>query len=109
MNHCIFRIILAACIAFAAFASQSTVRAEQPHMEKAIDLLQKAKTDSTPIPMLQKAKEQIKDARHNKGGRRGDAIEAINEAIEVSKKGGNPESKINQAIAMIHSGTDRAH
>lgn len=47
-------------------------------------------------------------AKRNKGGRRPDAIEAIKEAIEIAKKGGNPEAKINHAIAMIHSGEDRA-
>ena len=101
-------IRLAIVIAIGLVIPIASLYADQPRMESAIDLLQAAKTSKAPIPLLQKAKEKIQKAAHNKGGRRPDAIEAIKEAIGVAKSGGNPEAKINHAIAMIHSGEDRA-
>ena len=81
---------------------------QQPKMEKAIELLQQARTAANPIPLLKAAREHVKAARHNKGGRRPDAIETINEAIAAAEKGEKPEGKITKAIAQIRSGEDRA-
>ena len=108
MMRNLLKLIVVIGVALPMFAIHETARAEQPHMESALELLQKAKTASEPIPLLEKAKNQVQTAKRNKGGRRPDAIEAIKDAIEIAKKGGNPEAKINHAIAMIHSGEDRA-
>ncbi|MEQ1860399.1 MAG: hypothetical protein ABMA13_10725 [Chthoniobacteraceae bacterium] len=106
MNEYLIKIAFAVCIALAVLGSHTIVHAEQGHLEKAIGLLQTAKTDSAPLPLLRKAKDHIQDAKHNKGGRQANAIESINDAIEVAKQGGNPESKINLAIAVIQKRED---
>ncbi|MHA3773993.1 hypothetical protein ACXR0O_20875 [Verrucomicrobiota bacterium sgz303538] len=79
-----------------------------PKLGNAIELLQEAKRVNDPVPLLQRAKKRIQHAVHNKGGRRPQAIEAINEAIQLTESGSNPELKINHAITLIHSGIDRA-
>jgi hypothetical protein len=78
-NH-LPRIIAIACITLAAFGSPSAARAadNQPRMDKAIELLEKAKRDSKPVTLLEKAKEHVENASANKGGRRVAAMKAIN-------------------------------
>lgn len=106
----------------------TTALAEPPKVEHVVDLLQKAKESTSPLPLLQKAKEQWKhfDAgpNHLKAtvagvGERAQAaqelkareykhraMEHLNDAIELAKKGEKPNSKIDAAIAEIHhSGT----
>lgn len=79
----------------------------QPRMEQALEYLEQAKTAAEQIPLLEKAKAELEKAKRNKGGRRLDAIEAIDQAIELVKKGENPESKIVHAMAMVRSGISR--
>jgi hypothetical protein len=78
----------------------------QPRMEAALDALQAAKTSKEPLPLLEKARNEVEHAKHNKGGRRPDAIKEIDEAIEQVKQGQSAEAKITHAIAMIHAGMD---
>ena len=108
MNNPITKTILAASLALGVLAAPVTSHAEreQPNMDKAIELLQKAKTEANPVPALEKAREHVKDAKHDKGGRRPEAVKEINEAIEIAKSGGKPEAKINHAISLVRSGED---
>lgn len=110
MNSHLTRIIAAACITLATSGQLNTVHAadKQPRMDKAIELLEKAKSDSKPIPLLQKAKEHVENATANKGGRRIAAIKAIDQAIEASTKGGKAEAKINHAIELLQEGKEKA-
>ena len=104
------RIMLVACLAFGTLGVMNTASAAetQPRMEKAIELLNKAKDDPTPLPLLEKAKEHLQNAPANKGGDRVGAIKLINEAIDVAQKGGKPTVKINKAIQLIESGIEHA-
>jgi hypothetical protein len=106
----------------------SSALAEPPKVEHVVDLLQKAKESTSPLPLLQKAKEAWKhfDAgpNHLKATAAGVGSQAqaaqelkgremkhramgyINDAIELAKKGEKPTSKIDAAIAEVHhSGT----
>ena len=109
MNRNFISLVAAASVAISAFCVQTPAIADQPKMDRAIELLQEAKKSDKPIPLLHQAYQSVKNAAKNKGGRRLDAMPAIQEAIEIAKNGGNPEAKINHAIAMIHSGKDRAN
>src|SRR3954471_24607902 len=95
--------------------------AEPPKVEQVVDLLQQAKASGSPIQLLEKAKEAWKhfDAgpNHVKAtaagvGRKAQAAEEIkgrelkhkamdyiDEAIDLAKKGEKPTSKIDAAIA----------
>ena len=80
--------------------------APQPHMVAATDALQAARDSKEPIPLLEKARTELEHAKHNKAGRRPEAIEAVNEAIEQVKKGEDATAKITHAIAMVRAGMD---
>jgi hypothetical protein len=83
---------------------------EQPHMRAAIELLQAAKRSDKPLPMLHAAKKHIQNAKANKGGERREAVASINAAIAEATVGNKTKciSKINDAIANLHSGMDKA-
>jgi hypothetical protein len=98
--------------------------AEPQKVENVVDLLQQAKDSASPIPLLEKAREQMKhyDAgpNHLKQNAAGvgkkaqaaeeikgrelkhRAMEYINDAIELAKKGEKATSKIDAAIAEVH-------
>ena len=99
--------IIAGCLLAAPTAALS---ADQPRMRAAIDLLQEAKKSDNPIPLMQEAKTRLKNASHNKGGSRVDAIEELNKAIAFAKAGDldKARGKINRVISEIHSGMDKA-
>ena len=79
-------------------------------MRAAIDLLHEAKKADDPLPFMEKAKMKLKNAAHNKGGSRVDAIEELNKGIEFAKEGDlvKARGKIDRVIAEIHSGMDKA-
>ena len=81
----------------------------QPKMQAALSFLEQAKTSPEPIPLLQKARTEVQEARRNKGGRRGDIIETIDDAIATAQKGEDPSSKIIKAIAQVRSGMTRGN
>ena len=72
-------------------------------------LLQGAKVAENPLPLLKDAKKQLQQAARNKGGRRVEAIEAVDEAILLAQAGHKDQavSKITHAIALVRSGMDR--
>lgn len=80
----------------------------QPRMEKAIELLEKAKTDAKPVPLLEKAKEHVQNAPANKGGARPKAIKAIDAAIETANSGKSAVKKIDLAIEALKAGAEHA-
>jgi hypothetical protein len=88
------------------FAAPARAEQPQPRMEDAMTELQQARDSKEPLPLLEKALGKLQHAKHNKGGRRPDAIEAVKDAIELAKKGENSSEKITHAIAMIHAGMD---
>jgi len=77
-------------------------------MEAALGYLEQAKTSTDPIPFLKKARGEIQGAKKNKGGRRIDAIDTIDEAIALKEGGGDPQAKIILAMAQVRSGMSRA-
>jgi hypothetical protein len=106
----------------------SAALAEPPKVEHVVDLLQKAKESTSPLPLLENAKKawkhfdagpnhlkataagvgaQAQAAQELKGRElKHRAMEYIDEAIELAKKGEKPTSKIDAAIAEVHhSGT----
>jgi hypothetical protein len=95
--------------------------AEAPKIEAVIDLLHEAKDSSEPVPLLQKAHKQLENfkaapngaaagigPRRSAGNAAGahehkqKALEAIKEAIETAKSGGDVKPKIEHAVAMVH-------
>ena len=99
--------VIAGCLLASPMAARA---ADQPKMRAAIDLLQEAKKSDHPIPLMEQAKTRLKNASHNKGGSRVDAIEELNKAIEFAKAGDleKARGKMNRVISEIHSGMDKA-
>jgi len=102
-----FPLVPLVAFAFGFAAPIALAEQAQPRMENATELLEKAKASKDPLPLLEKARENLKDAKHNKGGRRPEAIKAVDEAIDAVKSGGDPTSKITHAIAMVRAGMDK--
>jgi predicted small lipoprotein YifL len=59
--------------------------APQPEMNQAIVQLEAAKKAHHPIEHLERAKHDLEEARHNKGGERVEAIKQVNEAIGAAR------------------------
>jgi hypothetical protein len=109
MKHKLTQTLSVVCLTFAAFCLLSPAcRADQPRMDKAIELLQEAKTVKNPVPLLEKAKTHVENATTNKGGRRVAAMRAIDEAIEAANKGARTGPKINKAIELLEEGKEIA-
>lgn len=108
MTYYAARMLAAICITLGTFLPLNPACADQPRMQKAIELLEQAKTDAKPIPLLEKAKEHVENATPNKGGARPAAVNAIDEAIEAAKNGGKATKKINRAIELVQTGIERA-
>ncbi len=95
--------------AAAALATASVALAGQPHMRGSIELLEAAKTANHPLPLLKDARADLETAAHDKGGKRVEGIELVNEAIEAAKEGRHEKmvDKIDHAIAALHTGIER--
>jgi len=94
-------------------------QAEPARVEKIVDILHEAIKSTEPLPLLQKAKAQLK-VYHAKPGavaagprakgairaeavdRKQDAMERLNQAIAEAKAGRDPKSKIEATIAELH-------
>lgn len=83
---------------------------DSPGVRAAIDLLQAAKKAADPVPLLQDARKQLKNAEGIKGSIRLEAQQLIKEAIAEAGTGDKKkvEPKINAAIAKIHKGVGKA-
>ncbi|MFN2507562.1 MAG: hypothetical protein ABR589_02180 [Chthoniobacterales bacterium] len=99
--------ILLVCFADAPVALAAP---DQPQMRAAIDLLNAAKKAENPLPVLRAAKKHLEKGRHNKGGERRDALEAVNAAIAEATVGDKNKmnQKIDHAVAQIHLGMSKA-
>ncbi len=79
----------------------------QPHMKAALEFLQTAKKADNPLPSLKAAKKHLANAKKNKGGAIGQAMDSLNEAIALATLGGEKdklEQKINATIANVQNG-----
>ena len=101
-------------IALSAFALCGTATArpahEQPEMNQAITQLEEARHARHPIEHLERAKNDLQDARHNKGGERVEAIRHVNEAIEAARHHNHKamEGHIDAAIRDVRQGKHAA-
>ena len=92
---------------------------EPPRVEKIVDILHEAIKSTEPLPLLEKAKAQLKVYRAKPGAlavgprakgairaeavdRKQDAMERLNQAIAEVKAGRDPKAKIQAAIAELH-------
>lgn len=80
--------------------------APQPRMDEATELLRQARESKEPLPLLEKAATELKHAKHNKGGRRPEAIAEVDEAIALVKEGKDATAKITHALALVRAGMD---
>ena len=81
--------------------------ADLPNLNKALDDLQAAKKADDPMPLLQSAKERLSKAnKGNKFGDRKDALNKLAEAISELKAGNKSKmvQKINATIANLQQG-----
>jgi hypothetical protein len=100
---------------FAIFlAALGTLRAgpeyKQPGMMHALDLLRDARKSDHPLPLLNNARETLKNAVHNKGGYRAIAVGEVEKAIVAAEAGEHRkmEEKIDAAIAAVRTGMAEA-
>lgn len=94
-------------------------QAEPARVEKIVDILHEAIKSTEPLPLLEKAKAQLKVYRAKPAGiaarpkakgairaesvdRKQDAMERLNQAIAEAKAGRDPKSKIQATIAELH-------
>lgn len=91
------------CVMHAVFG---TLNAEEPRMEKAIELLQEARGADKPVPLLEKAINHLEKATGNKNGHRVAAIKTIKEAIRTAESGGKIRKQIGEAIKQVRAGIE---
>jgi len=86
------------------------IEGDQPHMEAAVKALQEAKKADNPLPALERARNELSHASHNKAGWRIGAIHQVDEAITDANQGNKQavEAKCDHAIADIHMGMAKA-
>ncbi len=94
-------------------------QAEPARVEKIVDILHEAIKSTEPLPLLHKAKEELKSYHAKPGAlavgprakgairaeavdRKQDAMERLNQAIAEAKAGRDPKSKIEATIAELH-------
>ena len=106
MNDKLTRTLLVACLTLAISCLLNQAHADQPRMDKAIELLQEAKTAKDPVAVLEKAKTHVENATTGKGGRRFTAMNKIDKAIAAKKKGKDPSKLIDEAIADLQEGKE---
>ncbi len=87
MNHFLTRTLT---VFFLTLATFGMLRAAEPKMEKAIQILQQAQTSPKPIPLLEKAQTHLEGATGNKAGFKVNAVKTIKQAIATAQQGGNP-------------------
>jgi hypothetical protein len=78
-------------------------------MRTAIADLRAARTADDPLPLLQKAWKELKNALPDKGGYRIKAMEEVRAAIDAEKAGDKQkmQDKIDHAISEVWSGIGR--
>jgi len=103
MNPTFTRLLILTCLAIALPGAMDAAD-NQPRMEKAVQLLQEAKTSATPAASMEKAKEHLQNATGNKGGNKVNAIKVLNQAIRTANKGGDPLPQIDEATQLIRAG-----
>jgi hypothetical protein len=86
---------------FLSLAPAALADRPQPRMKEALALLEAARDSDKPKPLLEMAKTKLERGRGNKGGRRLDALEAVNDALDLVAKGKDPKAKITHAITMV--------
>jgi hypothetical protein len=110
-NH-FFKAGLLSCAAILmnAGALFAGIEGDQPRMEAAVKFLQEAKKADNPLPLLDKARNELRHASHNKAGWRPKAIHMVEEAIAKANEGDKQgvEDKCGHAIAEIHMGMAKA-
>jgi tetratricopeptide (TPR) repeat protein len=106
MNPKKIRTLLVAFISLVTPCLLDQARADQPRMDKAIELLEQAKTAKSPIELLEKAKTAVENATTGKGGRRFTAMNKIDKAIIAKKKGKDANPLIDEAIADLKEGKE---
>lgn len=106
MKNKLTRTLIVASLTLAFTCTPDQARAEQPRMDKAIELLQEAKTAKDPVAVLEKAKTHVENATKGKGGRRVTAINKIDKAIAAKKKGKDVGALIDAAIADLQEGKE---
>ncbi len=76
-------------------------------MNKAIELLQEAKTAKHPAAVLEKAKKHVESTEPgDRGGRRYVAINKIEKAIAAVNKGNDAGALIDEAIVALQEGVE---
>ena len=107
MNHKLIQTLTIACLTLGAFCLLNPVHAEQPKMNKAIELLQEAKTAKNPAAVLEKAKKHVESTEPGeRGGRRYAAINKIEKAIVAVNKGNDAGAIIDEAIVALQEGVE---
>jgi hypothetical protein len=103
-------LLAALCtLALCAIASaRPSSRTAQPEMNQAIVQLEEARHARRPIEHLERAKNELQDARHNKGGERVEAIQHVNEAIEAARHN-NTRAMEGHIDAAIHDAREGRH
>ncbi len=107
-------------LAILATTLVTTAQAGPHSIEKIVELLHKAKASQAPLPMLQKAKDELQDYKaqsgntglHRRGAqavkaeghdRKAKSLERINDAIAETKAGHDARSKIDITILEVRS------
>jgi hypothetical protein len=106
MNRKPIRILFVTCLTLAAMCLIVPAQADQPRMDKAIELLEQAKTAKNPVELLEKAKTAVENATTGKGGRRFSAVRKIDKAIAAKTKGKDANPLIDEAIADLKEGKE---
>ena len=109
MKQKLTRTVVVACLTLATFCLLNPAHAadKQPKMDKAIELLQEAKTAKNPAAVLEKAKKHVESTEPGeRGGRRYAAINKIEKAIAAVNKGNDAGAIIDEAIALLQEGIE---
>lgn len=109
MNSFITRVFVVFSAACLFLAPSRLFALDQPLMRAAIADLRAAKTADDPLPLLQKAWKELKNAAPDKGGYRIKAMQIVREAIDAEKAGDKEkmQDKISHAISEVWSGIGR--
>jgi len=109
MNQKSTRTLVLVCLALAASCLPNPVQAaeNQPKMNKAIELLEEAKTAKNPSAVLEKAKNHVENIEPgDRGGRRYAAINKIEKAIAAVNRGDDSTALIDEAIVALQEGIE---
>lgn len=107
MNQKLALTLTAACLTLGTFCLPTPVHAEQPVMQKAIELLEQAKTAANPAAVLGKAKAHVERTNPgDRGGRRFAALNKIDKAIAAVNKGNDAGALIDEAIVALQEGIE---